>query len=215
MTPALSVVIPTIGRSTLSRLLDSLDAQPQAELLEVVVVADTHGGVTPDLEQARLHVLEERDARRYVWREYDAGMHCWGHPQRMLGGRCARAPWVWYSQDDNIAAQGALEDIFRAIARQRFVRPLFFRWLSGWREVIWRDHHLILGNIDADCLVLPRRIAERVQWGLRYEGDFDAAIDVMRLADEVVEWQDHVISISNPDAEHCWWLPQLVREATG
>ena len=205
MKPALAVVIPTVGRATLVRTLDSLDGRAERDLLEVFVVADTHGGLTSDLEQARDHVRSERDSAVFHWREYDAGLHCWGHPQRMLGGRSATAPFVWYTQDDNAAAEGAATAILGAIAHQAHARPLFFRWLSPWRETIWRDQRLLLGNIDADCLVLPKRVAQQVTWGLRYEGDFDAAVYAMRIADGEVDWQDTVISIARPDSTLCWW----------
>jgi len=203
--PALSVVIPTVGRPTLVRTLDSLDAQSERAQLEVFVVADTFGGITPDLELARHHVQSQRDSAVFHWREYDGGLHCWGHPQRMLGGRSATGSFVWYTQDDNAAAEGAAAAILDAIAHQSHPRPLFFRWLSPWRETIWRDQHLMMGNIDADCLVLPKRVAQQVTWGLRYEGDYDAAVDVMRIADGEVDWDDRIISIARPDSTLCWW----------
>lgn len=205
LTPLLSVVVPTIGRSSLITTLDSLDAQELADELEVLVVADVYGGLTAEIVQAHEHVQEERDVARYRWLEYDGGLHCFGQPQRMIGGRSATAPWVWYTQDDNIAAQGAVAAILHAAARQAEPAPIFARWLSPWREIIWRDTRLELRNIDADCLVLPRLIAQRVSWGLRYEGDYDAAEDAARLAGGRIDWQDVVISIARPEPEHCWW----------
>jgi len=202
--PELAVVIPTIGRSTLVRTLDALEAQLGAEMLEVLVVGDSYAGYhAADLEQARQHVLEERD-ERFRWFEYDGGLHMVGHPQRMAGARCATAPFVWYGQDDNIAADGAVPAILETIAGQPSARPIFGRWLSPWRELIWRDRHLQMGNIDADCLVLPRLIAERVQWGPRYEGDFDAAAHAASLS-AGIDWLDFVISVARPDQEHLWW----------
>jgi hypothetical protein len=204
----LTCVIPTIGRPTLARTLDSLDAQSDCADLEVIVVADTFGGITADLEVARDHVREERDPARYLWLEHDAGLHCAGQPQRTLGGHAASAPWVWFTQDDNIAAPDALRVIRRAVIAQAHPRPLFFRWLSPWREVIWRQPYLTLGNIDADCLVLPRHITRLVDWGLRYEGDYDAAYRAWQIADGDVGWIDQVISIARPDPAHYWWQHQ-------
>lgn len=201
----LTCVIPTIGRPTLARTLDSLDAQSDCEDLEVIVVADTFGGLTADLMAARDHIREDRDPARYVWLEHDAGVHCAGQPQRTMGARLASAPWVWFTQDDNIAAADALLLIRRAVVRQAHPRPLFFQWLAPWRETIWRQPYLALGNIDADCIVLPRHVARLVQWGMRYEGDFDAATRASEIADGDVEWVDSIISIARPDDAHCWW----------
>ena len=199
--PWLSVVIPTVGRDTLHRTLKSIYAQHESRGVEILVVADTFGGLTPQLQQARSIV----DAGGYRWLEHDAGQHCVGQPQRTEGARKARAPYVWFSQDDNISAQGALGAIKAAISVMDKPRPLFFRFLSYWGATIWQTPQLALGNIDADCLVFPRWIAQEVEWGLRYEGDYDAACRASELAAGDVAWCDEVISISRPRPGHLWW----------
>jgi hypothetical protein len=199
--PWLSVVIPTVGRETLLRTLTSLDAQPESAGLEVLVVADTFGGMTPALEASKTAV----QATRHHWLEYDAGYHMFGQQQRTYGSHLAQAPYVWFSQDDNIAAEDSLATIEMAIDAQRKTRPLFFRFRSYWGEEIWREPVLRIGNIDADCLVFPREIAHRVIWGTRYEGDFDAASAAYHIAGGDVTWVDEVVSISRPEPTDCWW----------
>jgi hypothetical protein len=200
--PWLSVVIPTIGRDTLEQTIASLDAQPESAGLEVLVVADTFGGLTPRLEHARDLVK----ASRHHWLEYDAGFHMVGQPQRTFGARLASAPWVWFSQDDNIAAEDSLAAIEMVCDNERKQRPLFFRFRSPWGELLWREPHLALGNIDADCLVFPRTIAQDVHWGLRYEGDYDAAQAAYELAQGDVAWVDEIISIARAGVGDYWWL---------
>jgi hypothetical protein len=190
-----------VGRSTLRLTLESIRAQPEAEGVEVLVVADTFGGQTPALLESRPHVED----LGYRWLEHDAGRHCVGQPQRTYGAQMSTAPFVWFTQDDNIAAEEAFASIECAIDAQPRIRPLFFRFLSHWRQTIWRDPVLQLGNIDADCLVFPRAIAHEVHWGLRYEGDYDAAQQAYQLVGGDVGWCDEVVSISRPDPEHCWW----------
>ena len=199
--PWLSVVIPTVGRDSLRHTLESIYSQPEYKGVEVLVVADTFGGRSPDLQRAQDFVEDGG----YTWLEHDAGVHCVGQPQRTFGARSARAPYVWFSQDDNVAAQGSLAAIKQTIAAQDQPRPLFFRFLSPWREPIWRTPYLILGNIDADCLVFPRKIARRVEWGMRYEGDFDAACRAEQLAGGDVAWCEPIISIARPTPKHLWW----------
>jgi hypothetical protein len=208
MSPWLSVVIPTIGRPTLHQTLDSIDAQPESGEVEVLVVADTHGGFTGGLLEVQARIDRERDHDRYVWLEVDGGQHCWGQPQRTAGARLASAEWVWFSQDDNIAAAGAFAAIQRVVDHLDRPRPLFFRWLSPWRELIWRDQHLVLGNIDADCIVLPKRIAAQIEWGLRYEGDFDAAVAAVHLAGDELVWCESLVSIAHPGMADRWWEEQ-------
>ena len=201
MTPWLSVVIPTIGRDTLAVTLESLRAQPESAGVEVLVVADTHGAVNAQLEYRRKDVVAEGHA----WLEYDAGFHCVGQPQRTFGAKAASAPWVWFAQDDNIAAADSLANIELAIDAQPHPRPLFFRFVSYWRDTIWHDQKLALGNIDADCLVFPRHIAQKVEWGLRYEGDYDAAVRAFNYSGGDVAWVDQVVSVARPEREMLWW----------
>ena len=200
-TPWLSVVIPTIGRDSLELTLESLEAQPEREGVEVLVVADTFGGASPNLDRARACVLEHG----HSWLEHDAGQHMVGQPQRTYGARVARAPWVAFTQDDNISAADALGTIELVIDRQPHPRPIFFRFVAPWRETIWRWPHLMVGNIDADCLVFPQDIAQQVEWGLRYVGDYDAAEQAFHLAGGDVYWCEEIISIARPDTEHLWW----------
>ena len=200
-TPWLTCVIPTIGRDTLHRTLESIYAQRESRGVEVIVVGDTFGGKTPELERAEKHVI----FGNYRWLEHDAGLHCVGQPQRTAGAKAAKAPYVWFSQDDNIAAQGSLAAIKQCIGALDKPRPMFFRFLSHWGATIWRSPTLALGNIDADCLVFPRWIAKTVEWGMRYEGDYDAAVKASELAAGDVAWCDQVVSISRPRPDHLWW----------
>lgn len=201
MTPWLSVVIPTIGRDTLAVTLESLSAQPESAGVEVLVVADTHGGLSQDLERTRTAV---QDAG-YGWLEYDAGLHCVGQPQRTYGAKHATAPWVWFSQDDNIAAEDSLSTIELAIDVQPRRRPLFFQMRTYWGDTVWRTPFLSLGNIDADCLVLPRELAREVEWGLRYEGDYDAAERALSISNNDAAWIHELVSIGRPCPEQLWW----------
>ena len=205
--PWLSVVIPTIGRDSLFNTLESIRSQPEHVGVEVLVVADTHGGSTPALELAKARV--EAMGLGCRWLEHDGGQHCVGHPQRTFGARAATAPYVWFSQDDNIAARDSLVTIMSTINSQvpPAGRPLFFRTQTFWGDCVWRVPFLDLGNIDADCLVFPQAIAQQVEWGLRYEGDFDAAVAAQQLAGGNAAWCNQVISIMRPQPAELWWLP--------
>jgi hypothetical protein len=198
----LSVVIPTGGqrRDGLLRTIESIRRQPQADQLEVLVVADTYGfGNHLALEQLR-DTVEACGAR---WLEHDAGLHCYGQPQRTFGSQHASGEWVAYSQDDNILGEDALGAIYRVVSTEPHKRPLFFRVQMYWGTTIWRDAALYQGNIDADCLVLPQPLASEIAWGLRYEGDLDAAVAAMQASAGDVGWREDVIALSRPEA--VWW----------
>ena len=207
MRPWLSIVIPTVGRSSLADTLDAIDHQP-AELLkgvEVLVVGDTHSGMTAGLHQAREHIETERAGERYTFLEHDGGQHVVGQPQRTYGAHNASGEWVAFGQDDNVLAHDALHNLAMA-TRSGVSELIIFRWLSPWREIIWRWPEFLLGNLDADGLVFSRRIAHQVEWGLRYEGDWDAAQQAYELADHEIDWRASVLSIARPGQAERWWL---------
>jgi len=206
MTPWLSIVVPTAGKRPegLLRTLESVRRQPPriADGVEVLVVADTHGLV----DVAQLDILKTAVTHlRYRWLEFDGGLHCYGQPQRTYGAQQACGEWVAFSQDDNILAHDALTSVWFEVCQSPHKRPLFFRVLTPWRESIWRERSLYQANIDADCLVFPRELAREVTWGLRYEGDFDAAVAAMQLAQGDVGWCEEQIALARPDQEHVWW----------
>jgi len=201
VTPWLSVVIPTIGRQSLSATLDSLRVQPESDGVEVLVVADTHGPINAQLNYSHKRVED----LGFDWLELDAGVNCVGQPQRTYGAKAATAPWVWFTQDDNIAAEHSLLAIQSAIEAQPRARPLFFQMQTYWGARIWQTPVLAQGNIDADCLVFPREVAKQVEWGLRYEGDLDAAVCAFNLTGGDVAWMDELVSVGRPAVEQLWW----------
>lgn len=204
--PWLSIIIPTVGRAELAQTLDSIDAQPEQLLegVEVLVVGDTHGGTSPQLEQAHDQLATGRPLGRYRYLEHDGGQHCYGHPQRTYGAGVARGDWVWFGQDDNVASAEALRAIRAATRAPAAPSLCVFRTLCYWREIVWREPRLALGNVDADCLVMRREVAAAVRWGLRYEGDYDAAVEAAGLSGSI-SWHDDVVSIARPEQGHRWW----------
>jgi hypothetical protein len=49
-------------------------------------------------------------------------------------------------------------------------------------------------------------MAHEVTWGLRYEGDFDAARQAHELARGDVGWIDEVVAIARATDTDYWWL---------
>ena len=204
--PWLSIVIPTLGRPSLAQTLDAIDAQPDTFLdgVEVLVVADSLGGRSAQLEEVRDHLACERPLGRYRYLEHDGGVHCYGQPQRSYGARQARGKWVWFGQDDNCASSEALLGIRHATLKFSTAGVLVFRVRTYWGDTVWREPTLRMSNVDADCLVMRREIAASVTWGLRYEGDYDAAVEAAALS-ERVEFVDEIIALARPEADQRWW----------
>ena len=168
----LSIVVPTIGRPTLARMVASVPDPT----VEIVVVADTYqNDVRAELKAARRLVND-----RVVWLNHDAGYHCWGHPQRQKGMSEATGRWLMFSQDDNVLVPGALDAIRMVIARLDEPRPLLFQvdnWSAG---VVWKQPVLVERNVDADCIVVPSEPTRLGTWGERFQGDYDFIVDTCR-----------------------------------
>ena len=177
--PWISIVVPTIGRPTLARMLASVD-EPG---VEVIIVADTYNGdVEAELAHARMRCsgAEMRPRIDVRWADFDAGYHAWGHPQRNEGMRLATAPWLMFSQDDNQLAPGALRFIRERIRLLPHLRPMLFQ-VDNWQAgVVWKRPVLAEGNIDADCIVTPNVPDRLARWTDRFNGDFDFIMETCR-----------------------------------
>ena len=192
------MVIPTVGRDTLHRTLESIYAQRESRGVEVIVVGDTFGGKTPELERAEKHrglrQLPLARARRRPALCRPAAAYRWARRRR-------RRPTSGFRRTTTSPRRARWPPSSSASARSTSPGRCSFGSFSYWGDTIWRAPQLALGNIDADCLVFPRWIAKTVEWGLRYEGDYDAACKAFELAAGDVAWCDQVISISQAEAE--------------
>lgn len=207
MLPILSVIVPTIGRSTLDRMLASIrhgsldEEYINADRIEILVIGDCHIGAEPiesNLEYAAA-VSKQYDAR-YV--EYDGGIHCFGHPQRNYGQSIAIGRWLAWLQDDDVWTPGAVDEILKSIDvsddNVNNLVPRIFRTQTWQAGVVWKDQAIREANVDADCIVAlnyPDRLGE---WINRYCGDFDFIQQTCKLWDNQVKWEEFVIAVGRP-----------------
>ncbi len=195
MTPTLSLIIPTAGRLSLRRTLES--AAPQ--ILpgdECLVVGDTFSGPLPQTEAI---------CRDYPWVRYleHAGeAHQFGHPQFDAGQDAARGDWLLGNDDDDIWTPEAFGVIRDTIAHLDQPRPLLFRFLSHWGIVFWLMRGLVAqGAIGGHCLVQPGHAHGKVGYrrASHYEGDFAWIQHTLaNWAPLEPEWVDYIIAEARP-----------------
>lgn len=182
--PLCSVVVPTIGRQSLARTLESIRQQVGRQEAEIVVVADTHAG-THLAALLPVPALCAAYHARYV--PHDGGLHAWGQPQRNHGQAVARGAWLAFSQDDGAWLPGAWAAIHGSIGDPVGERcPRLFQVSPRPGLVVWDSRQLDAGHVDADCLVVPNRPARLGMWTPEYTGD--AAM----IAETVGLWQGQV-----------------------
>lgn len=173
--PRISVIIPTLGRTSLRMALESLKRQ----LLggdEVLVVGD---GPQPG---ARKIAKKFGESFRY---EETEPTNCWGHAQRNLGMELAKGDYLAFLDDDDLSFFGALASMREEIG-QHSQKLLIFR-MKHTGAVLWKDPELRLNNISSQMYCFPNRPDRLAQWGPNREtpslkgGDFCFARDTACL----------------------------------
>jgi glycosyltransferase involved in cell wall biosynthesis len=182
----LSIVIPTLGRPSLERTLESC-----AGADEVIVVLDTARGTT-ELpcrlpENARLAVTDSFGVTG-------------GHAGRVAGINLATGTHLAFMDDDDIYTPGAIETI-RAAACDR---PVIFRIDHYAHGNLWRDPEIRFGNVSTQMYLVPNDPARLGSWtphvpGLPEPGgDYTFIKETCEQMGEPV-WREEIIARLRPD----------------
>lgn len=194
---SLSLLVPTLGRPSLARALNSVKDQ-LASGDEVIVVGDTHDGELPEVE-----ALVRDYGKQFRYLAHDAGHHCWGHCTLMYGINRANGDYIHCSDDDDCWSPDALDAMRGAIAELNEPHPLLFRFRSWYGPVFWSQRGLIAeGQIGGHCLVTPN-IPDRIGvFGCRYEGDYDYILSTLQKWPRGIldaQWVDRIVAIARPE----------------
>jgi hypothetical protein len=190
------VVLPTVGRDCLVDTLDSLAASGFHDRDELLVIPDGH---YKDSTRATVNAHILAPQVRFI--EIESGGF-WGHPGRTKGMAAAKKQLVMFTQDDQLFAPGALTAIRRAVGASKDWKTQghFFRVVPrAGRTVPSGGGSWSLGDIDADCIVLPVR--QRALFGLwdnSYNGDYIFISETKRKFEEAgfeFVWHEEVISV--------------------
>lgn len=183
MSVRLSVIVPTIGRASLVRLLDSLLPQTQAgdQVLvvgDLMTVADLMRVSRWAYADGRLLVVPCRPG------------HDWGAHERTVGLSHATGTHLVFGDDDDVFLPGAL-DAIRATVDDR---PWMFRMVDPNGAVLWQTPEVRQGNHGTPQFVVPNDPARLGVWGTRYEGDFDFVVSTLaHYPADALQWSPSVI----------------------
>jgi hypothetical protein len=174
---------------------------------ECLVMGDTRLGPLPESES----IVSEFDERfRYI--PVPPTFCSFGHNEINAGLDLARGAYIIGNDDDDIGTPTALEDIRTTIAVQPHPRPMLFRFMAHWRDLVWyQEGVLVEGGIGGHCLVQPNVPGKVARLTPRYCGDFDWVVRAVELYGGDVAWVDRCIAWARPTAkELARMIPEMV-----
>lgn len=172
-TPRLTIIIATLARPGLARLLESL--QPQlGPLDEVLVVSDADAPLPP--AEAAIRKLNDR---RFASLAHGP-THKWGHAQRDFGLAQATGDFALFMDDDDLPSTDALDLVRVGVRGTR--GPHLFAMNHNTHNTVYIPHWPALpGEIGGAQIVVPID-GPRGKWTTsEYEGDWQFITQTMAL----------------------------------
>jgi glycosyltransferase involved in cell wall biosynthesis len=174
--PRISVVIPTVGRATLARAVESARWAD-----EVIVVYDA----------ATIPCAVPHGVQAFA---IGPTGH-WGSEQREFGIREASGTHIAFIDDDDVYTPAAGRAIRRAVAA-RPRRVHVFKMRDAEREYGGRGS-LAQGSIGSPMFVVPRD-GSLGSWSTRYEGDYDFIRSTLERRGDRPCFHDELIALVRP-----------------
>jgi hypothetical protein len=182
--PTLTIIIPTVSRSTLATTLQSLAPQ---------LVADDQVLVIGDGEQPLARKLVSQ-LPTPPWHYFEHGpTRDTGRSQREFGITHSTSDYLCFMDDDDCFVESALRMI-RTRATEHPGRPLMFRMDDRGGAIRWGRPELAYGNVGTPMFVIPN-IADKIgRWD---ENDYHFIRHTVELQGEPV-WLEDIIAIVRP-----------------
>lgn len=177
---SLNVILTTIGRESLKRMLGSLVNQLNENDYLTIISDDKHGYVGSlwssfDFKCAVIHIANP------------VSLGYWGHGSRNKWQNKLPGTFLLNADDDDRYTDGAFDKIREAAKEQK----LYIFKHEDNRNFAWSIAGTVdLGNIGTSCGVIPNT-NDLPEWKLVYGGDADFYKQLATMKE--CEWVDHVI----------------------
>lgn len=172
---SVTYIVPTIGRASLARTLESIECFPGDEVLVV--------GSLPSISIDHSFV-------RFV--SCPAGRD-WGHAERNHATPLAKGRYIAHIDDDDVYVPGTralMEDAMRMAPGY----PIIFRMQFPCGIVLWKEPEIRCGNLGTPCFLIPNRPTMLGTWGSFVGGDCHF-LETSKWKAEDYIWREEVIAL--------------------
>lgn len=169
----ISFIVPTIGRSSLTKTLASIELLPGDEIL---VVGNVRDGVSGQV--------------RYISCPLGGD---WGHAERNFATPLARCRYLAHIDDDDTYAKGTRARMAEAIAETPG-RPILFRMRYPNGITLWEKPEIRCGNVGTPMFLIPNRPTMLGRWESFVGGDC-AFLESSKWRAEDYVWRPEVVAL--------------------
>ena len=173
----ISFIVPTVGRSSLKKTLESIETRVGDEVIVVGAVKEsTHvnHGVT--------------------WRFIPCSPGGdWGHTERNFVTPLARGQYLAHIDDDDVYAKGTRALMADAIEKTPG-KPVLFRMRFPNGITLWAEPVLRCGNVGTPMILIPNMPTRLGQFQPFVGGDC-AYLESMKWKPEEIVWRPEIIAL--------------------
>lgn len=123
----------------------------------------------------------------------------WGNATREDSIPRCDGTHIWFMDDDDVAAPGALDAIHAAIGKEPD-RVHLFRMRRG-EDVFWRMPVAEIGNVGSPMIVVPNTPGKLPRWGDDdlYEADGRFLLETLALRQEQPVFHEEIVALVRPE----------------
>lgn len=174
-----SFIVPTLGRSSLTRTLRSIETLPGDEIL---LIGDASLGLHPySVHRPEIRVIDCRPGND------------WGSTERNFATPLARGEYLSFMDDDDAYAPGARA----ALESAANGKPSIFRMRYANGQTLWTDPEIRCGNVGTPMVFVPNALDRLGLWGPNVGGDTDFMFR-MKWEPHEITWREEVIALIRP-----------------
>jgi len=178
--PSFHILIASIGRDTLQRMLDTI-LPHLTEIDHLTIVFDGVQPTNVNLQTlGQVHIHSEPVALGF-----------WGHGIRnKYAPLLEKTDFVMHADDDDVYLPNAFIDIRNTCVDTDTLYVAKIKPGSG--KIVPVNHEIVIGNIGTPCGIIPYELNKKGTWAEYYCGDGEFYISIAKHTDKIV-FIDHII----------------------